>query len=387
MRVAIVHSFYSKNVPSGENQVVMAQKRALESSGHEVELIAWYTDQQDQVASYPLKAAWWTVSGSGGNPEVALSRFAPHVVHVHNLYPNIGTKWLRLRKWPLVASLHNYRPVCANGLLYRSGQICYECIDQSWTSAIRNACYRDSKLATVPLAIRNKSGVHGNALLSHADLVTVPSQRAYENYILFGLDKAKLVHLPYFVEDLYTPRQTRVSQTPNWLIASRLSTEKGVLELLKDWPQEHQLDIAGSGPEEEYIRECVTNSVRLVGFLSEQQLSQSMPKYAGLIFPGRSPEGIPTMALQALAAGLPVVARTGNGAADLVEIESVGATYCDDSGGASLRQGLNAVLEGGAVLRRHARVVYERDFSKATWMANIEDIYARAIDNWSANGE
>jgi glycosyltransferase involved in cell wall biosynthesis len=384
VRIAIVHSFYSSDVPSGENQVVIAQKQALEASGHEVKLVAWYTDEEAEFRSFPLRAAWWTVSGNGGDPTEELLNFSPHVVHVHNLFPNIGTKWLRAGAWPIVSSLHNYRPVCANGLLYRDGKNCTECVDQSWTSGIKHACYRESRLATVPLAIRNRGSVRGNALLASADLVTVPSQRAFENYLGFGVPEEKLSLLPYFVDDVYSPVTSSPSFKPRWLIASRLSPEKGVAELVHAWPREHSLEIAGSGPEEQRISEALSESTLLVGFKSADWLARFMPEFTGLVFPGRSPEGIPTMALQALGAGLPIVARAGNGAADLVQAEGVGSVYEDDPHGASLLAALNAVSGSGQSLRTRARELYDRDFSRSTWIHNVNEIYARAISHWSS---
>jgi glycosyltransferase involved in cell wall biosynthesis len=385
VRIAIVHSFYSSSVPSGENQVVLAQKQALEASGHEVEMIAWYTDEEAKLRGFPLRAAWWTVSGNGGDPTEELVKFSPHVIHVHNLFPNIGTKWLRAGAWPVVSSLHNYRPVCANGLLYRDGKNCTECIDQSWTSAIQHGCYRESRLATVPLAIRNKGGVQGNVLLSSADLVTVPSPRAFENYLGFGVPEEKLSLLPYFVDDVYSPVMSPPSVKPRWLIASRLSPEKGVAELVQTWPRQHSLEIAGAGPEEQRIGEALSESTRLVGFKSADWLARFMPEFTGLVFPGRSPEGIPTMALQALGAGLPIVARAGNGAADLVQTEGVGRVYIDDPQGASLLAALNAVSHSGQSLRTRARELYERDYSRSTWTHNVNEIYARAISRWSSH--
>jgi glycosyltransferase involved in cell wall biosynthesis len=387
VRIAIVHSFYSSDVPSGENQVVIAQKQALEASGHEVKLIAWYTDEEAKFRGFPLRAAWWTVSGNGGDPTGELVKFSPDVVHVHNLFPNIGTKWLRAGVWPIVSSLHNYRPVCANGLLYRDGKNCTECVDQSWTSGIKHACYRESRLATVPLAIRNKGGVQENVLLSLADLVTVPSARAFENYLGFGVPEEKLSLLPYFVDDVYSPVMSAPSFKPRWLIASRLSPEKGVAELVQRWPKEHSLEIAGAGPEEQRIGDALSESTCLLGFKSPDWLASFMPEFTGLVFPGRSPEGIPTTALQALGAGLPIVARAGNGAADLVQAQGVGRVYEDDRQGASLLAALNEVSDSGKNLRIQARELYERDFSRSTWIHKIDEIYENAMSRWSAHGQ
>ncbi len=90
------------------------------------------------------------------------------------------------------------------------------------------------------------------------------------------------------------------------------------------------------------------------------------------------------MALQALGAGLPIVALAGNGAADLIHAEGVGRVYVEDPQGASLLAALNAVSDSGQSLRTRARELYERDFSRSTWVHNANEIYARAISRWSS---
>src|SRR6266702_8426604 len=91
-------------------------------------------------------------TGFGADPTEDLRRFAPDVVHVHNLLPNFGTRWLDRWPGPVVATLHNFRSMCPAGTLYRSGHVCTACPDGNPGAALRHACYRGSTLATLPLA-------------------------------------------------------------------------------------------------------------------------------------------------------------------------------------------------------------------------------------------
>ena len=67
------------------------------------------------------KAGWSVALGRGFHPTEELRWFRPDVVHVHNLFPNFSTGWLARCPTPVVATLHNFRSVRANGLLFRSG--------------------------------------------------------------------------------------------------------------------------------------------------------------------------------------------------------------------------------------------------------------------------
>ena len=50
-----------------------------------------------------------------------------------------------------MVTLHNYCFFCSNGLLYRSGSICNLFPEGGNRNAVFHACYRNSRLATIPL--------------------------------------------------------------------------------------------------------------------------------------------------------------------------------------------------------------------------------------------
>ncbi len=127
MRIALVHSFYRSDAPSGENVVVMLQAEALRTAGHEVLLVSRHTDEEMRSRLYDVRSAVRVATGVGPDPTAQLRRFRPDVVHVHNLFPNFGERLLASWEGPLVATLHNFRPVCANALLFREGQVCTKC--------------------------------------------------------------------------------------------------------------------------------------------------------------------------------------------------------------------------------------------------------------------
>ena len=102
MRIAVVHSFYSSSQPSGENRVVEDQVALLRDAGHEVLLVARHTDEESERSLYAVRAAGWVATGRGGDPTAQLRAFAPDIVHVHNLFPNIGTRWMKFWEGPVL---------------------------------------------------------------------------------------------------------------------------------------------------------------------------------------------------------------------------------------------------------------------------------------------
>jgi glycosyltransferase involved in cell wall biosynthesis len=375
MRIAIVHSFYSSRQPSGENDVVLSQVRALENAGHEVALCAWSTDTEEQQRAYPLRALWRVASGIGPDPISQLAGIEPDVVSVHNLFPNVGTRWLSAGKWPIVANMHNYRQVCSNGLLYRDGAVCEECLHASTRRALAHRCYRDSLAATAPLAWSTRKGIAGSRLLTAAASVVVPSSRALMNFQRFGVPSSKLNLIPYFIPDP-GPVSHSESTSSAWIVAGRLSVEKGVRELLQIWPKGTHLDIAGSGPDLEDLRSLAPEGVSFLGHLRQAELTEILPRYQGLVFPGRSPEGIPSITIHALAAGLPIICRPVNGAGDLVRDFGVGALYEQDTA-ESLQEALLHAQEHGQALRDSARELYLNKFTERAWVEATVNMFRR----------
>src|SRR5690606_21612300 len=151
VKVAIVHSFYRSGQPSGENLAVTAQIEALSQAEVEVALVGRWSDREVRHPWDPVRVAMITATGRGGDPTAELRRLRPDLVHVHNLFPSMGTRWLGQWQGPIVATVHNYRPLCANGLLLRDGHFCTDCVSHGTLNAVRHGCYRDSRMATIPL--------------------------------------------------------------------------------------------------------------------------------------------------------------------------------------------------------------------------------------------
>src|SRR4051794_27235843 len=138
--------------PSGENVVVDLQVDALRTAGYDVRVFSQRQEEAESQSLYPLRAAARVATGRGLDPTSALRDFDPDVVHVHNLFPNFGRSWVRKFSDRLVATLHNYRPLCAAATLFRGGRHCTLCPDmQSGWPALRHACFKDSRLATLPM--------------------------------------------------------------------------------------------------------------------------------------------------------------------------------------------------------------------------------------------
>lgn len=372
MRVVFVHSHYRADQPSGENVVVEAQARALISAGHDVYIVSRYTDTERQKPFYVPRSVSRVATGFGASPLEDLRELRPDVVHVHNLFPNWGSRWLSRWPGPVVATLHNFRSICPNGLLYRDGIQCTLCPSGRPLSALEHACYSGSRLATLAPLVGQYT--HASRLVTdEADRLLVPSHDAFQRFADFGLPRSKMLVLPHFAPD------ARVARTSSgqWIFLGRLSEEKGLLELIDEWPPEERLLVVGDGPLRSLAAERVSGraNIGFIGSVSRAVAKSVLAEAIGLVFPGRAPETFGLVAVEALAAGTPIVARQGTAVADLVQRYQVGRVYHD--GG--LQQALQTVRRDQRELAQRARSIYESEFTEEIWVKRTTEVYESLI--------
>lgn len=381
MRIAIVHSYYGSSQPSGENVSVDLQADALLHAGHEVALIERRTDHLAGQKGYALKAAATTVSGHGPSPDRDLESFQPDVVHVHNLHPNFGSHWLRRWGPRTVATLHNYRPVCAAGTLFRDGHACSDCLKVAVVPAVWHKCYRSDRLATAPLAVASAPFGGGRAALRHARALVTLNDAAADLYR--PMSSGRVFTVPNFVKSIECTPGARARD--EFLYAGRLTSEKGILGLVDAWPHDGPaLTIVGAGPLRDAVqlRADRKANVSYVGPWRHEYLLKELPRYAALVLPSRWDEGLPTVVLEAAAAGVPVLAAADVAAAKIWEREGFAVVY-EPGSPESLLGGIARLASNKDVWRSASVSAYRRYYSRPAWLEAISKVYSyvRATDN------
>jgi hypothetical protein len=151
MKILLAHNRYQHR--GGEDTVYEQERDLLIANGHQV--VEYLKDNRELEGMPRLKLAAGTVWSRDAYRELeALMRSErPDVVHVHNTLPQISPAIYyaaRSQRVPVVQTLHNYRLLCANGLLMRDGVVCEDCVGKAigWPG-VRHACYRKSRSATM----------------------------------------------------------------------------------------------------------------------------------------------------------------------------------------------------------------------------------------------
>jgi glycosyltransferase involved in cell wall biosynthesis len=175
---------------------------------------------------------------------------------------------------------------------------------------------RDARSEARALALARRAMVRGAAG------AFVPGRAAAEYARLLGIPEGRVGLAPNAVDAAVfaAPSRPPPGELCTFLYAGRLDPEKGLdvlLEAFRDVPGE--LLLAGSGTEGERLRALASERVRFLGALDRDALAPVYAAADAFVLPSRSePWGM--VLNEAAAAGLPLVATEGVGAAhDLIE--------------------------------------------------------------------
>ncbi|MFK0213218.1 glycosyltransferase [Streptomyces sp. NPDC090298] len=392
MHVLVVHNRYSSAQPSGENRVVDEEVGLLRAAGHRVEL---FERRSDDIAgrsllgkaAVPLLVPW----NPGVRTELAarLRAERPDVVHVHNVFPLLSPAVLAACAdvgVPVVATLHNYTQVCPPGTLHRDGRQCTECVGSATAlPAVRHGCYRDSRLATVPLAV--SMSVNRRRWWSGVDRFFCISGAQRDILVRSGMPAERLVVKYNFVPE---PGDRREGDGEHVLFLGRLAEAKGVRQLMAAWDELAAgggvgvpLVIAGAGPLARAVTDWAAgrDDVRYVGLLDPAECRKAVARSVAVVAPSTALETFGLVVAEAMAAGVPAVAAGHGAFVELVEDGVTGLLHAPGDP-ASLASRIRLVTADPARNRemgRAARDRYERRFGPAVGLERLLEEYRAAI--------
>jgi len=158
-------------------------------------------------------------------------------------------------------------------------------------------------------------------LLEHADALVAVSEATASRLSEQGLPPDRLRVLPNFV---YPGERSHAEKGEFALAAGRLVEEKGFdTAIAAARAAGVPLVMAGAGPDEARLRALADDSVRFTGLLSPEQLTAVRRDAAVALAPSRWEEPFGYTTLDAMAAGIPVLASDRGGLPELVGAESV----------------------------------------------------------------
>jgi glycosyltransferase involved in cell wall biosynthesis len=309
-------------MPGGEERVVEDLAWLVrEHLGEEAEVL-----QRDSAALGRAGAAAGLLRGGLSPEEVAAAvrHTGARIVHAHNLTPSLGPRALvaaRAAGARTVLHLHNYRLVCAVGTCVNpAGEDCTRCHGRDTLPGVRLNC-RGSRVEALTYAAA--IAAHQRRLVAAADALVVPSVAARERLAVLGAPPAAagaqvLGHVVRsFVDQAPTARAT----PPRALVVSRLAREKGVDLAIDACARAGlPLTVCGDGPLAAELRahaQAAGADATFTGRVDATALARLRAEASVALVASRAHETFGLAAVEALAAGLPVVATRSGALAEL----------------------------------------------------------------------
>jgi glycosyltransferase involved in cell wall biosynthesis len=395
LKVLQVHNRYRSSSPSGENRVVDNEALALRSEGHIVEQFERHTEEIDhwpavKKALLPARVVWSRDSYT--TLVRALRQNRPDVVHVHNTFPLLSSSVLHAcsrERVPVVTTLHNYRLICPAGALFRDGAPCHECVGRLPLPAVRHGCYRGSTLATVPMAISTVVHRHTWGGLVSAYVCVSESER--ERLAPLGLPRDRVFVKPNLI---FASALGPVADKREVVVyLGRLTAIKGVGTLMNAWDIFRasspdgglRMAIAGSGPMEDEVVAWAARrpEVDFLGMLTPAECDLLLSGARAAVVPSESEETFGLVAIEAMRAGVPVIAAAHGALPELVGDGEEGTLYPpgDVAALAKVFHEVETVPERYAGYGDNARKAYQTRFDPDANIKRLVSIYEFAVEN------
>lgn len=391
MKVLLVHNTYQQ--AGGEDQAFAAEANLLEANGHQVLRYLASNVQVHRLNAMALaQTAIWSTSAYR-EMRAFLTRERPQVVHVHNTLPLISPSVYhaaRAEGVAVVQTLHNYRLLCPNGLLFRDGGVCEDCMGKfvPWPG-VAHACYRGSRPATATVAAMLTVHRGLGTWTRVVDVFIAPTEFARHKFIAGGLPAEKIVVKPNFISpdpgaDGPGAGEQRGEHA---LFVGRLSAEKGVDTLLAAWEclgRRVPLKIVGDGPYAKKVSDAARrlHGIEWLGEQSHDAVLRLMRQARFLVFPSLCYETFGLVIAEAYGVGLPVIASDLGSMSSLVAHGHTGLHFRAGDPAALVEQVDWALAnpERLADMGRNARQEYVAHFTADRNYQILMQAYAAAIE-------
>ena len=323
MRVLLLHNRYRQE--GGEERAVRDIATLLERRGHAVEVL-----ERASASAGRGTAARGMLLGGVEPDEVrrAVRAMRADIVHAHNLHPLLGWRALAAAREAgarTILHLHNFRLFCAIAIGYRDGAPCFRCRGRDTRPGLRLRCRGSLGEATVYAA-----GLHLQQprLYEHVDAFVAVSEATLARLRWLGLPVGSLpgpsvgsfAVLGNFIFDQVFATGSAADRGVYAMVSGRLVEEKGfdtAIEAARAGGV--PLLVAGEGPDEERLRSLAAGAdVRFTGRLGSEALAATHAGAAAVLVPSRWEEPWPYSVLDAMAAGVPVLASETGGLPELV---------------------------------------------------------------------
>lgn len=322
MKILIVHNAYGRI--SGEEIVIDSLVRLLQSRGVSITRFSRSSAEIEATRLGKISAFFSGIHNPFSRKAFGrmLREAHPDVVHIHNLYPLISPSILpecTAQGIPVVMTVHNFRLVCPNGLLMSHGEVCHRCLGCREYCCILRNCEADI-LKSTGYALRTAAARILRRYYDHVNHFLCLTNFQRDTLVKEGLPHNRVSVLTNPLE-IKVSKQSLEAENQNVLFVGRVSKEKGIKSLFAaaDRCPDIPFLIAGSWQAMPEAVQLAPSNVTLLGPVQKQELVVLYQQARFLVLPSVWYEGFPTVLLEAMSYGLPVICSRIGGLPEIVE--------------------------------------------------------------------
>lgn len=367
MKVLLVNKFHYKKGGSETYYFTLAE--ALKAKGHEVVFFAMKDDEKN----IPCEQDGYFVSNASvnggikskinmilhiayskeayGKMKALLAEEKPSLVILNLVHKQITLSIIDAikeydEKLPIFWTMHDLIAVCpAYTMLNGSGEVCEKCMDGNFKHCIENKCIKGSTLMSY-LSVYEAEYIRKKKWYDKVDLFICPSEYYKRKLEEAQFTNSKIITLrnPLPIGTKYECDDKNEGYV---LYFGRLSKEKGVKTLIDAVKNtEYRLVILGTGPIEDELKEYAKEyqNIEFKGFQTGQALEDYVKNSRCVILPSEWYENGPYSAMEAMAAGKPLIVSDNGGLPELVEDGKNGYIYSAKEGTCALAECIGKIF-------------------------------------------
>lgn len=395
MRILMLSQFYPP-VVGGQERHVRTLSTALAGRGHQVDVLTLaaqpaevgvHCDQGVRV--HRVRSSAQRVPGLYREaarphalplPDPALTRSISalleggahyDVLHAHDWAVNSALLPARRTGTPVVLTMHEYSHLCPTKRLMRGRELC---AGPEFIACLRCTRREHHSVLGPAVAVTNLAARQWRQR-GVAKFLPVSSAVASGTRLQPGSYEV----IPNFVPDELVRVNPAAPAGGPIVFVGDISWDKGVHVLLEAHGllgREPGLVLAGRSFADEPLQSAP--NAELVGVLAPAEVRELMTSASVVVVPSIVPDSCPTVVLEAMAAGRPVVASARGGIVDLV-VDGETGLLVEPGDAEALARALARVLSDPLLARRMGQAAVERvtRFTSSAVVARIEDVYRR----------
>lgn len=394
MRILQVHNRYK--TPGGE-WTVLNQELELLKNEHEHEVDQFIIKNSDHLDTFLKKVKLIFKAHYNHNSKRLVKEHLINgnydIMHVHNFFPLLTPSIFEAAREvgvPTVMSLHNYRLIHPNGLMYHKGKIDHRSITGSAYNCVWDGVYRDSKLQTAVAAHFIEYHRKNGTWYRYPTAFIALSKFSKNKFVEGGIPSNRIFIKPNFLKDPcmeYEDLQISSEKINRFLFVGRISNEKGIEDLIRCWMERSipaELWIAGEGPLKKKLQQKSKGekSIKWLGQCQKKEVLSLLSNSKALLFPTKCYEGMPLIILEAMSMGCPVISSDIGNPKNMIDHKINGLLF-EPGKTADMYKNISWIIsnpKNSKKLGENSRKKYEELYTPEKNYNTLMSIYEKAIE-------